>query len=200
MIGQFKLCVPRISNPLKDRTVTYHRNGKRWVVDHNQLKECLSDVELYLDVRSESNFSAGHVTNMFEFNKRNSNGVLLTHVRPDILDNFCCLAEVNAESEFWFVVDRSASMTGCSMRHAKHCLKCLTHQLPPKCHFNLVSFGSHFSFLWDQPIKYDLDNLERAKKYISAMEADFGGTELVELFKGIPQKLLQIYEYYMNTI
>ena len=82
------------------------------------------------------------------------------------------------KNELIFLVDRSGSMGGSSIQLAKEALKLFLHSMPVDCFFNIYSFGSHFSSLFQESQCYDDDELEEAKKHVNAMSADFGGTEV----------------------
>ena len=67
--------------------------------------------------------------------------------------------------ELIFLVDRSGSMGGQSMEQAKKALELFLHSIPANCYFNIWSFGSGFSCLFDGGSKiYDDTSLDEAKK------------------------------------
>jgi hypothetical protein len=70
------------------------------------------------------------------------------------------------------------------MRQAKQCLLSLIQQIPANCFFNIVSFGSKYSILWETPRRYTEDNIEEAKTHVEEMEANFGGTEILKPLEG----------------
>ncbi|RMZ79352.1 hypothetical protein DV737_g3449, partial [Chaetothyriales sp. CBS 132003] len=80
--------------------------------------------------------------------------------------------------EIVFVVDRSGSMQG-NIPTLVAALKIFLKSLPANgVKFNICSFGSHFSFLFQQSKTYDESSLEEALKHVSKFAADFGGTEM----------------------
>lgn len=58
--------------------------------------------------------------------------------------------------------------------------------LPADCYFNIVGFGSHYAALFPEgSMKYDGESLQQAMNYANSMQADMGGTEIVEPLKSI---------------
>ena len=82
--------------------------------------------------------------------------------------------------ELIFLVDRSGSMNGSSIRQAKNALELFLHSLPADCYFNIFSFGSSFDSLFSASKKYDDDTLASAKALVAGMEANYGGTEIYQ--------------------
>ncbi|KLO09260.1 hypothetical protein SCHPADRAFT_916702 [Schizopora paradoxa] len=122
-------------------------------------------------------------------------------IQAERLDLPRCIAEVNTadqtvalmltlvprlgapdvdSQEYVFVVDRSGSMGGESrILYARDALKHLMKGLPSKnTSFNIVSFGSHFSALWDKSVVYNRENVAAAIAHIDTMDANMGGTEI----------------------
>ena len=65
------------------------------------------------------------------------------------------------------------------MEQAKKALALFLHSILANCHFNIWSFGSQFSCLFDGGSKkYDDTTLENAKNHTNQMTANFGGTEV----------------------
>ena len=65
--------------------------------------------------------------------------------------------------EYVFIIDRSGSMGGSKMNHAKDALTILLKSLPAKgTRFNIASFGSNFSFLWFKSREYNQETLKAA--------------------------------------
>jgi len=90
------------------------------------------------------------------------------------------------KTELIFLVDRSGSMDGSSMELAKEALQLFLHSMPMDCYFNIWSFGSHFSSLFQNGSKlYDDDTLAEAKNHVNGMNANFGGTEVYSPLQNI---------------
>ncbi|WAO87187.1 Hypothetical protein NCS54_00448900 [Fusarium falciforme] len=79
--------------------------------------------------------------------------------------------------EIVFICDRSGSMGG-TIPDLKAALEIFLKSLPVGVKFNICSFGSHFSFLWDRSQTYSKDSLDKALRHIKTFDADFGGTEM----------------------
>ncbi|KAM9331059.1 uncharacterized protein PAF06_019410 [Gastrophryne carolinensis] len=104
--------------------------------------------------------------------------------------------EQSSCGEFIFLVDRSGSME-CSMSSepsapqridsAKETLVLLLKSLPLGCYFNIYGFGSHFEAFFPESVEYTQSSMEEALKKVNAMDASFGGTEIL-------QPLVKIYK------
>ena len=94
--------------------------------------------------------------------------------------------------EFYFVLDRSYSMTGDPMATAKEALKLFIRSIPPGSVFNVVSFGSSYEQLFDTVTEYDQSTLDYAIDHINFFQADLGGTEIFDplhsIFAGIDEE------------
>ncbi|XP_070256041.1 von Willebrand factor A domain-containing protein 5A-like [Myotis yumanensis] len=96
--------------------------------------------------------------------------------------------------EFVFLMDRSGSMH-CPMNNqnpsqlrieaAKETLIWLLKSLPVGCYFNIYGFGSSFESFFPESVKYTQDTMEQALKRVKSMDADLGGTEILEPLKAI---------------
>ncbi|XP_050955069.1 von Willebrand factor A domain-containing protein 5A-like isoform X2 [Labeo rohita] len=96
--------------------------------------------------------------------------------------------------EFVFVIDRSGSMgemmhhgKGAQMRikSAKDTLLLLLKSLPMGCYFNIYGFGSRFESFFPQSVEYNQKTMDQALKRVKEMQADMGGTEILEPLKHI---------------
>ncbi|OAQ23505.1 hypothetical protein K457DRAFT_142708 [Linnemannia elongata AG-77] len=85
--------------------------------------------------------------------------------------------------EIVFVIDRSGSMQVKPMELAKSALKVFLKSLPVGVKFNICSFGSHHSFLWERSMPYTQETLEEALRHVSIMSSNFGGTEMLQPLK-----------------
>jgi hypothetical protein len=80
--------------------------------------------------------------------------------------------------EIVFVVDRSASMEN-RVAALKSSLGVFLKSLPVRINFNICSFGSSCSFLWDKSKPYSASTLAEAQDHVDRMQADMGGTEIL---------------------
>ncbi|EPE30314.1 vWA-like protein [Glarea lozoyensis ATCC 20868] len=78
--------------------------------------------------------------------------------------------------EIVFVADRSGSMGG-NIRMLISAMNVFLKSMPAGVKFNICSFGSHHSFLWQKSKSYDADSLAEASAHITTFSADMGGTE-----------------------
>jgi Ca-activated chloride channel family protein len=82
-------------------------------------------------------------------------------------------------AEVIFVIDRSGSMGGASIAEVRNALQLCLRSLTPGCRFNIVSFGSQFSPLFRESRLYDEGSMDEAAAFVSPLEADLGGTEVL---------------------
>ncbi|KAI2654016.1 von Willebrand factor A domain-containing protein 5A [Labeo rohita] len=104
------------------------------------------------------------------------------------------MSSLASQGEFVFVVDRSGSMD-CKMHHgndaqmriesARDTLLLLLKSLPMGCYFNIYGFGSHFESFFPQSVVYNEDTMDEALKRVKSMNADMGGTEILQPLKHI---------------
>eukprot|EP01129_Flabellula_baltica_P000835 TRINITY_DN1077_c0_g1_i4.p1 TRINITY_DN1077_c0_g1~~TRINITY_DN1077_c0_g1_i4.p1 ORF type:complete len:819 (-),score=208.03 TRINITY_DN1077_c0_g1_i4:15-2471(-) len=92
---------------------------------------------------------------------------------------------VEPQCDIIFLVDRSGSMRGDRMTYTKKALQILIHAIPPDSKFNVVSFGSRFTKLFNESEEYNDDSLRRASNDVSSMDANYGGTDLLNPLESI---------------
>ncbi|KAJ3981390.1 von Willebrand factor type A domain-containing protein [Lentinula detonsa] len=89
------------------------------------------------------------------------------------------LPDIKGEMEYVFVVDRSGSMRGERIRLVREALVVLLRGLPTSgTTFNIISFGTNATKLWDTSRQYSQTTLEEATNHVDVMQADYGGTEI----------------------
>ncbi|XP_056650155.1 von Willebrand factor A domain-containing protein 5A-like [Monodelphis domestica] len=110
------------------------------------------------------------------------------------------IPEAEGEStsgEFIFLMDRSGSMAsplnyemGSQLRiaSAKETLILLLKSLPLGCYFNIYGFGSTFDYFFPESVEYTQQTMEEAVQRVKSLEADLGGTEILEPLKSIYSK------------
>jgi uncharacterized protein with von Willebrand factor type A (vWA) domain len=91
----------------------------------------------------------------------------------------------NAKGDYTFLLDRSGSMDGSRITKAKEALILFLKSLPEDSYFNVVSFGTNSSKIFDESVRYSADKVESAIKKIKKMSADMGGTEIFEPLKNL---------------
>lgn len=108
-----------------------------------------------------------------------------------MLDFFPKFTSLQAACEFVFVVDRSGSMSGAYINSAKETLVLFLKSIPPGCYFNIIGFGSRYEHLFPKSVPYNQTNLDKAMKLAQTMQANLGGTELLQPLNFVfGQKLL----------
>ncbi|KAM0340743.1 hypothetical protein ACHAPU_010334 [Fusarium lateritium] len=84
--------------------------------------------------------------------------------------------------EVVFLCDRSGSMNG-QISNLKSALEIFLKSLPVGVKFNICSFGSSFSFLWDRSQTYSQETLDKAVQHVRTFESNYGGTEIYQPFE-----------------
>ena len=96
------------------------------------------------------------------------------------LNYFADFSSAESVSELVFVIDRSGSMAGSYIDAAKETLMLFLKSIPKGCFFNIVGFGSTYTFLFPCSVPYEQTHLDMASKHTQSISADMGGTELLE--------------------
>ncbi len=89
------------------------------------------------------------------------------------------------KNEVVFVIDCSGSMQGESIEQARRALALCLRGLSEGDTFNIVRFGSTWERLWPAPKPYNQGNLDEATRYTERINADLGGTEVLEPFQAL---------------
>lgn len=79
--------------------------------------------------------------------------------------------------EIVFLCDRSGSMSG-RIKDLISALRIFLKSLPTGVMFNICSFGSSYSFLWDNSVAYTEKSLNKAIRHVEDFSANMGGTEI----------------------
>ncbi|XP_047450913.1 von Willebrand factor A domain-containing protein 5A-like isoform X2 [Mugil cephalus] len=98
------------------------------------------------------------------------------------------MSSVASCGEFVFLLDRSGSMDmqmssanqQTRISSARDTLLLLLKSLPMGCYFNIYSFGSSYEHIFPQSVEYNQKTMEEALKKVEKMEANLGGTEILE--------------------
>lgn len=86
----------------------------------------------------------------------------------------------SAGHEVLFLLDCSGSMQGESIAQAKRALLLCIRALGEHDTFDVVRFGSIHQSLWNEPRRFDDRTLEQATQHVQRIDADLGGTEILE--------------------
>ncbi|CAI4214200.1 unnamed protein product [Parascedosporium putredinis] len=90
--------------------------------------------------------------------------------------------------EIVFVCDRSGSMGWGKIENLKAALHIFLKSLPVGVKFNICSFGSSYSLLWDRSKSYDKSSLDEASRHIDTFDSNMGGTEMCQPIKAVFEK------------
>jgi hypothetical protein len=63
--------------------------------------------------------------------------------------------------------------------------------IPSTCIFNIISWGSATVGLWGNSQPHTEENIREAKKYVSQIEADMGGTDLLRALEAVVKRRVQ---------
>eukprot|EP00898_Chlorokybus_atmophyticus_P002678 jgi/Chlat1/3410/Chrsp23S03738 len=107
-----------------------------------------------------------------ETNEDGSSAAMITLVPRFELDD--------VKTELIFIIDRSGSMEGPQISQARAALQLCLRSMPQDAYFNIVGFGSHFDMLFPKSVKYNDRTLREAAQYASMLDANFGGTEILQ--------------------
>ncbi|MBM3173647.1 MAG: VWA domain-containing protein [Chloroflexi bacterium] len=97
----------------------------------------------------------------------------------------------DSSKEIIFVLDCSGSMNGSSIKEAKQALIIFLKGMDASMRFNVYRFGSTFEKLFEMSKPYTQGNLETAVNYLSGVQADLGGTELLAPLLAIYQDVIE---------
>ncbi|UJR18001.1 hypothetical protein I4U23_004902 [Adineta vaga] len=71
---------------------------------------------------------------------------------------------------------------------ARQAMLIFLKSLPTNCHFNIIRFGSNYQSLFDEITAiYNEENVQLAEQLINRMQADLGGTELLQPLQWLEQ-------------
>ena len=94
--------------------------------------------------------------------------------------------------EIVFVCDRSGSMRSYDrIGNLKTALQIFLKSLPVGVKFNICSFGSRHSFLWEQSCTYDKASLDEATRHAETFAANMGGTEMYHAVEDVFKRRLK---------
>ena len=100
--------------------------------------------------------------------------VVLASFRPELIDGSAPAAPRNVK----IVVDCSGSMSGDSIAQVRAAGERILDSLRPGDLFDIVAFGSHHRALFGRETPASAANTARARRFVSGLDADMGGTEI----------------------
>jgi hypothetical protein len=113
--------------------------------------------------------------------------MMVTLCPKDLFSSHISTAEFLGE--IIFVADRSGSMGGRKIEMLRDALAVFLKSLPERSHFNIYSFGSTFSSLWEKSRPYSQDSLDSATQHVGQyFLANMGGTELLPALQQAVQR------------
>lgn len=106
--------------------------------------------------------------------ERDGEDYLLAVVNPPVIKT----TGQRRDRETIFVIDNSGSMAGDSMQQAKQGLLLALDRLQPTDEFNIIRFDDTMDLLFSAAVPANTQNLARARRFVSSLEAN-GGTEML---------------------
>src|SRR3990167_9541502 len=161
--------VPGSHYPNKDFEIMF--------TDHN-FNQPLAEVMVKNDLTDASlpkRCAMMHLVPKFaDYAKFDANGNLI----PDEAEEISHYMDT-VKAEYVFIIDRSGSMDGERINIAVKAVTLALRSLPYDSYFNIVSFGSNFTFMFPTSVKADQNTINTAITMISSFRADMGGTEIL---------------------
>ncbi|KAH3764805.1 Vault protein inter-alpha-trypsin domain [Pelomyxa schiedti] len=180
-----------MSQPILDITSLNHEfsifmtsetSAMATLMTSNVTRPC--DIELFIRLRSPQNMP------LYQIQQQENEKVIAVSFAPNV--------DGSPVLEMFMLIDCSGSMQGESILKAKETLENFLHKLPPSTLFNIVVFGSNHRFLFSSSMEYSPETLRIALDNVKGIQADMGGTELLQPLQaifarkpreGIPQQI-----------
>ncbi|CAF3520617.1 unnamed protein product [Fusarium graminearum] len=121
---------------------------------------------------------------------------MMVSIRPSDLFRNAIIPQ-SFSGEILFLLDQSGSMRGgCGSGFnglrkidvLREAMLLVISGLPKTCSFNIISWGSETRAIWEQSRKHSPDNINEARDYISQIDSNLGGTDLLRAFKSTVQR------------
>lgn len=201
--SQFK--IDKIESETPELTVSIEEPDKLSAQASYATEDCKlsTDLTLYIQYEDDSQPTA-----IIERGSAGQDGIMKSDML--LLNFYPEFQEITSKcGEFIFVIDRSGSMAGSNILNAVQTLMLLVKSLRVGCYFNIVSFGSSYSTLFQRSVIYNKENMTIAVNHISSIEANMGGTELNNpllkvfnepLVQGHPRQLFVITDGAINNV
>ncbi|XP_073688694.1 von Willebrand factor A domain-containing protein 5A-like [Garra rufa] len=94
---------------------------------------------------------------------------------------FAEVSEKNSITQEKFLILKGS----CCQRYTQDTLLLLLKSLPMGCYFNIYGFGSHFESFFPRSVVYKQKTMDKALKRVKEMQADMGGTKILQPLKHI---------------
>ncbi|CAF2920298.1 unnamed protein product [Rotaria sp. Silwood2] len=117
-------------------------------------------------------------------------GAVMASFTPTEEDCQRAMNNVETTNEFIFIIDCSGSMRDENkIGLAREAMLLFLKSLPMNCHFNIIRFGStHQALFHEITAIYNEQNARKAEQLINQLQADLGGTELLQPLEWIEQR------------
>lgn len=120
---------------------------------------------------------------------------MMVSIRPNDLFRNAIIPQ-SFSGEILFLLDQSRSMQGRTRGFnglrkidvLREAMLLVISGLPKTCSFNIISWGSETRAIWEQSRKHSPGSINEARDYISQIDADLGGTDLLRAFKSTVQR------------
>ncbi|CAG2192529.1 unnamed protein product [Mytilus edulis] len=201
--SQFR--IDKIESETPELTVSIEEPDKLSAQATYATEDCKlsTDLTLYIQYEDDSQPTA-----IIERGSAGQDGIMKSDML--LLNFYPEFQEITSKcGEFIFVIDRSGSMAGSNILNAVQTLMLLVKSLRVGCYFNIVSFGSSYSTLFQRSVIYNKENMAIAVNHISSIEANMGGTELNNpllkvfsepLVQGHPRQLFVLTDGAINNV
>ncbi|KAF5237118.1 hypothetical protein FAUST_6258 [Fusarium austroamericanum] len=120
---------------------------------------------------------------------------MMVSIRPSDLFRNAIIPQ-SFSGEILFLLDQSGSMNGsvngCNgprkIDVLREAMFLVISGLPKTCSFNIISWGSETWAMWEQSRKHSPGNINEARDYISQIDANLCGTDLLRAFNSTGQR------------
>ncbi|KAF5587515.1 hypothetical protein FPANT_6860 [Fusarium pseudoanthophilum] len=134
----------------------------------------------------------------------NGLAAMMVNIRPNDLFRSAIIPQ-SFTGEILFLLDQSSSMgwtngspdygrrsTGArKIELMREAMLLALSGIPSTCVFNVISWGSATMGLWESSRPHTKENIRQAKGYVSQVEADMGGTDLLRALKSTLKRRVQ---------
>ena len=101
-----------------------------------------------------------------------------TDINVNYYEKFETNEKTDTPSLFIFLVDKSGSMSGSSIKLVSESLLFFLQSLPKDSYFQIIGFGSTYEKINQKPLLYNKENVKNTMDIIKNLKADLGGTDI----------------------